>query len=190
MYLFIIFLVQISHVQGLYKKIRDEIADRLLFCTSQNTDQLKNTEAAELAQNVYEQTGKNPINDISGGNGTQSIVTSVSGTKYLFPSNCRFYCKDICKINEDLTDQEYNFIVIDPPWWNKFVRRKKRKTDHGYQMMYSDDLVNIPIDSLLSPDGLIAVWCTNSQQHLNNLLNNIFIKWNVKFVAKMFWLKV
>lgn len=190
MCLFGIFLVQISHVQELYKKIRDEITNRLLFTTNQNTDQLKNTQAAELAQDVYEQTGKNPISDISGGNGTQPVVTSISGTKCLFPSHCRFYCKDVCRIKEYLTDQQYNFIVIDPPWWNKFVRKKKKKTDHGYQMMYSEDLINIPIDSLLSSDGLIAVWCTNSQQHLNNLLNNIFVKWNVKFVAKMFWLKV
>lgn len=151
---------------------------------------LNNSEAAAMAQSVYEQTGASSISGITGGNGAQPIITNITGNKYLFPSNCRFYSKDVYDIKQYLPVERFNFIVLDPPWWNKFVRRKKRKIGQGYQMIYSDDLINIPIDSLLYNNGLIAVWCTNSQHHMNSLLNNVFIKWNVKFVAKLFWLKV
>lgn len=147
-------------------------------------------EAAKVARDIYEETSKNSAGDLSGGNGKQSIVTTISDTKYLIPTNCRFYSKDVFNISYHLSDEKYNFIVLDPPWWNKFVRRKKKKTEHGYKMMYSEDLAGIPIQNLLSNDGLIAIWCTNCQQHMNNLINNVFVKWNVKFVAKLFWLKV
>lgn len=162
----------------------------MLLNTKQETVRLKNIEAASVAQNIYEQTGKNPIIDTCGGNGAKHIVTAIQGSKYLFPQDCRFYCKDVSDINQHLIDEKYDFIVLDPPWWNKFVRRKKRKTEHGYKMMYCEDLKNIPIGNLLSDTGLVAVWCTNSQQHMNSLLNDIFPIWNVHVVAKLFWLKV
>ncbi|KAL3278363.1 hypothetical protein HHI36_013692 [Cryptolaemus montrouzieri] len=57
-------------------------------------------------------------------------------------------------------------------------------------MMYNNDLKNLDLHSILSENGLVAVWCTNSIQHLNMLKNEIFPKWNVKFASKWYWLKV
>lgn len=56
--------------------------------------------------------------------------------------------------------------------------------------MYNHDLMNLPVNSLLTDDGLVAVWCTNSEQNYNSLLNDIFPNWNVTFVAKWYWVKV
>lgn len=153
-------------------------------------DQLKNITAAKNAQDIYKQTGKNLIRNLNGGNGAQQIVTTVSDANYLFPSNCKFYSKDVSNISQYLTDEKYDFILLDPPWWNKFVRRRKKTTKNGYEMMYCEDLSSIPIDNLLADDGLIAVWCSNNQQYMNHLLNNVFLQWNVHFVAKLFWVKV
>lgn len=181
---------QITHIRNSYKIFRNEIAGRLSIGGDDQTNQLKNIEAANLAEDVYKETGKHQIADICGGNGAEQIVTDVQGNKLLFPSNCKFYCKDINDINQYLSDKKYNFIVLDPPWWNKFVRRKKKRTEHGYKMMYSNDLKNIPVEDLLLDSGLVAIWCTNSQQHMDVLLNEVFSKWNVKYLAKLFWLKV
>lgn len=93
-------------------------------------------------------------------------------------------------MDEYLHDKKYDVILLDPPWWNKYIRRKKAKTSHGYKMMYCDDLKDLPIKKLLNDDGLVVVWCTNSQQHMQNLLTNVFDTWNVKFVGKWFWMKV
>lgn len=57
-------------------------------------------------------------------------------------------------------------------------------------MMYNDDLKEIPIHKLLSNKGLVVVWCTNSQKHLIDLINEIFDRWEVKFLAKWYWMKV
>lgn len=165
--------------------------ERLLLDTNHANTQFKNVEAAQMAQSIYEQTGRDQITDACGGNnGTEHIVTTIQDAQYLIPKQCRFYCKDVHDINQYLSGSKYNFIVLDPPWWNKFVRRKKKRTEHGYRMMYCEDLKNIPIGDLLSDDGLVAIWCTNSQQHMNSLLNDVFSEWGLKLIAKLFWLKV
>ncbi|GLH06216.1 Uncharacterized protein GBIM_11711 [Gryllus bimaculatus] len=79
----------------------------------------------------------------------------------------------------------------NPPWWNKYIRRKKSKcTEASYQMMYNDSLKNLPIAELLSPDALVAVWCTNSDQNINALLTEVFPDWGVKYLGTWIWLKV
>lgn len=57
-------------------------------------------------------------------------------------------------------------------------------------MMSNDHLADIPIQSLLSDEGILIVWCTNSLSHMKALTEDIFEKWNVKLAAKWFWLKV
>lgn len=68
------------------------------------------------------------IEKFSGGNSSLELVVSkVDNTEILIPPNCRFYNDDIHCIHEiKQLDETYDLIVMDPPWWNKFVRRTKQ----------------------------------------------------------------
>lgn len=57
-------------------------------------------------------------------------------------------------------------------------------------MMYNDCLGDIPLNALLAPGGMIAVWCTNSKTHLDELREKLFPAWGAKVIAQWTWLKV
>lgn len=56
--------------------------------------------------------------------------------------------------------------------------------------MTDQDLAQLPINEFLSSNGLVCVWCTNSQNHIDSLKSIIFPIWNVKYVACWYWIKV
>lgn len=172
-----------------YQQLHCELIKKHLIKDAPPTSCAQNSEAITAAQSIYELTGHHVTNAF-GINDLQPIVKVIDGNKYLFPRNCEFYCKDVKEMDKYLIEKTYDVIVLDPPWWNKYIRRKKAKTEHGYKMMYSDDLKDIPIEKLLSQNGLVVVWCTNSQQHLDNLLNGVFKQWKVQLVSKWYWMKV
>jgi len=57
-------------------------------------------------------------------------------------------------------------------------------------MMDDHDLAQLPINQFLTADGLVCVWCTNSQNHIDSLKSVLFPIWNVKYVACWYWIKV
>lgn len=60
---------------------------------------------------------------LNGRNSSENaILTNISGQRYLIPPNCKFtnsYVSEIDKFAKEL----YDFVIIDPPWWNKYIRR-------------------------------------------------------------------
>lgn len=56
--------------------------------------------------------------------------------------------------------------------------------------MYNSELKDLPIGPLLAKEGLVAVWCTNSPSHIDDLINDIFPVWGIQYVATWYWLKV
>lgn len=56
--------------------------------------------------------------------------------------------------------------------------------------MTDNDLAQLPIGDFLDTNGLICVWCTNSQNHLDSLKSEFFPRWKVKYVACWYWIKV
>ena len=81
-------------------------------------------------------------------------------------------------------------VLMDPPWLNKYVKRRKNKTD-GYQMLDNQDIFDkLPIISdILDTDGLLIIWCTNSVKH-NDSIEKWLDKWNLIRKATWYWLKV
>lgn len=57
-------------------------------------------------------------------------------------------------------------------------------------MMDDNDLAQLPIGEYLSANGLVCVWCTNSQYHIDTLKSVLFSTWKVKYVACWYWIKV
>lgn len=76
-----------------------------------------------------EATYSRPIGRLSGENTLPHSIIMTSTTndnQYLIPSKCKFYNRDIRNLDGiDLASQQYDLIVIDPPWWNKYIRRSR-----------------------------------------------------------------
>ncbi|XP_012527481.1 N(6)-adenine-specific methyltransferase METTL4 [Monomorium pharaonis] len=153
-----------------------------------------NNEVARLASmRFYQDTYSLKDENLYGSNDTDdTIVYKAHDKKYVFPRKCTFYSYDVRDIEKKMElDNQYDFILLDPPWWNKSIRRKKMKyAEASYKMMYNEELVKIPIRKLLHSDGIVAVWCTNSSSHLNSIFNEIFPSWGITYRAKWYWLKV
>ncbi|EZA61219.1 hypothetical protein DMN91_005402 [Ooceraea biroi] len=153
-----------------------------------------NNKAARLAsQKFYQDTYCIRDENLYGSNDTNdAIISEAHDKKYVFPRKCTFYCYDVRDMEKkmDLNNQ-YDFILLDPPWWNKSIRRKKMKcAEASYKMMYNEELIKIPIGKLLRSNGIVAVWCTNSSNNLNSIFNEIFPSWGITYTAKWYWVKV
>lgn len=152
------------------------------------SDAAGNSNALRISNEIYTKTKDEAIGDAQGYNDVTSL-RRINSSSFLFPENCRFYNKDITEI-KDLVKEEFDFIVLDPPWWNKYIRRKRKSGTAAYPMMYNEQLKAIPMMQLLKEDGLVAVWCTNSPTHLRELQEEIFPSWGLQPLGKWFWLKV
>ena len=61
-----------------------------------------------------------------------AIINKFQNEKYVFPDNSEFYCYDVREINTKLSiTDHFDLIVMDPPWWNKSIRRKKAKFEES-----------------------------------------------------------
>lgn len=115
----------------------------------------------------------------------------IEGTKYILPPRVRYVCDDVCSILDYTSDKKFDLIVMDPPWLNKHVRRKKsaKGGEQGYNMMSVKDVLRIPITHLLKHGGLLAVWSTNKPSQIQEFLEGLHT-WGVEHVATWYWLKV
>lgn len=56
---------------------------------------------------------------------SHSIITSISNLKFVIPPNSAFYNCDVRTMSDLKLDDFYDLIILDPPWWNKFIRRSR-----------------------------------------------------------------
>ncbi|XP_074027737.1 methyltransferase like 4 isoform X1 [Leptinotarsa decemlineata] len=161
-----------------------------IFKNSLESSEEINESALRTAQTIYNETRKEMVQNAFGSNCGPPVVKDINKGLYLFPQNSTFYAKNIIEITTHLEHQTFDLILLDPPWWNKYIRRKRKATGDGYDMMFNDDLRSLPVEKLLEKDGLVVVWCTNSEQNFNHLVTKIFPKWNVEFLGVWYWLKV
>ncbi|KAL7071108.1 hypothetical protein ACQ4LE_009812 [Meloidogyne hapla] len=114
---------------------------------------------------------------------------------YLIPPNCSFCIGDVSNINQLNSKFEMNsfdFIIIDPPWQNRTVKRQKtyKILSNNPQSFNSNLLIfNIPIPSILTQNGLLCLWITNSEKIFKIALN-LIKNWKLKLIAKWHWLKI
>lgn len=121
---------------------------------------------------------------------TDAILTNISDQTYLIPPNCTFTNSCVSRI-KDIASDFYDFIVIDPPWWNKFIRRVRGSNrDEGYDMLYNEDIYRIPLEDLVHPNTIVAIWCTNSPTHSEFIRSSALSKWNLKLLGTYYWVKV
>jgi len=59
-----------------------------------------------------------------------------------------------------------------------------------YDTLSEWDLLQLPIRELSYDNALIVVWTTNKVKQQNFVAHHLFPAWNVKMVARWYWLKV
>lgn len=146
--------------------------------------------AVETAELAYEESGKALIMNAFGSNIDNAKMQQLNNFSFIFPQNCEFFCKDVLDMSMYLKNRLFDLIILDPPWWNKYIRRKRKKSNHGYKMMFNKELEDIPVGKLLEEEGLVVVWCTNSNRNMDELLSEIFPKWGIKLISKWYWMKI
>lgn len=99
----------------------------MLFPTSINTSDKNNYCARHASIKFYEKTSA--LKTFYGQN--QNLTLHVANG-YVFPPNCQFYCDNVINMKK-LGDKKYDLILLDPPWINTYIKRKKKiKQDEGY----------------------------------------------------------
>lgn len=90
-----------------------------------------NNEEARLEANKFYENEKIMNHSFFGQNNENfSVLCDFGDKKYLLPENSTFYCCDISDISKKLSENDkFDIILLDPPWWNKAVRRKKTNFD-------------------------------------------------------------
>ncbi|KAK3607546.1 hypothetical protein CHS0354_025803 [Potamilus streckersoni] len=131
---------------------------------------------------VFESTIINEVQQITSSTG---IVMELLGHQFLMPPNSRFLLSDLTYIRRLTSVGKFDLIVMDPPWENKSVKRKKK-----YNSLTNEDLIHLPIPSLANEGCLVVVWVTNRQMHVKNIRDQLFPAWSVRWMAEWYWLKV
>ncbi|XP_012227075.1 N(6)-adenine-specific methyltransferase METTL4 isoform X1 [Linepithema humile] len=184
-------LEKVDHVKQAFNVMISAAKNKGLFGRNISLD---NNQVARLAsEKFYQDTYCLKDENLYGSNDTDdAIISEAHNKKYVFPKKCTFYCYDVRDMEKKIElNNQYDFILLDPPWWNKSIRRKKIKcAEASYKMMYNEELVKIPIKRLLHSNGILAIWCTNSSNHLNSIFNEIFPSWGITYRAKWYWIKV
>ena len=115
----------------------------------------------------------------------------ISGEMCIIPPRCQFYRNNVSSLDILVNShQKFPLIVMDPPWTNRFIKRKRKIGTYSYHSLENDVLSTMPIEKLCDEGALVAIWCTNSTTHLNYLRDTLLPKWKLTHVATWFWIKV
>ncbi|XP_053673391.1 N(6)-adenine-specific methyltransferase METTL4 [Anopheles nili] len=128
-----------------------------------------------------------------GQNATEStILTEMDGESFIIPPRVTFVNSTIDRFSEYIKqDETFDLMVLDPPWWNKYIRRvKTANAKIGYRMLANEDIKKIPLEQHLHRDTFVVVWCTNAQTHIDAITKEFFPKWGVELVGVWYWIKI
>lgn len=141
-----------------------------------------------------------------------SIWTSSTATKptlnYRIPPKSSFYlgdCSDSRAFHAAVrqqakkaeTSNAFDFILLDPPWPNRSVKRTHKTAGSTYATSSTladirELLLDVNLDVLMSENCLVAMWITNKPAIRDLVLgeDGIFECWGVQLVEEWLWLKV
>ncbi|KAL4236193.1 Methyltransferase-like protein 4 [Mactra antiquata] len=126
------------------------------------------------------------VNNIIENDSQQSVVLKYINHQYIVPHCSSFLMTDIHNLkifSKDLG--RYDLIVMDPPWENKSVKRKKM-----YYTLDNEMLLDMPLDELMLPGCVLVVWVTNKQKHIKFVQDELFRKFGIEYIGRWYWLKV
>ncbi|OQO05645.1 hypothetical protein B0A48_09737 [Cryoendolithus antarcticus] len=133
--------------------------------------------------------------------------TGVPNASFRIPSNSSFHLGDCANLTdfhatvraqaEHLdTRRKFDFILLDPPWPNRSVKRTHKTAESTYAIASSlhdvyDLVMGMDLDILMEADCLVGFWITNKAQVRELVLDEagIFAAWGVELVEEWIWLK-
>jgi len=59
--------------------------------------------------------------------GSTAFTCEILNHEFIIPGRTEYYCQNVEFLNDELSNKKFDLIVMDPPWWNKYIRRRKRK---------------------------------------------------------------
>jgi len=92
-----------------------------------------NRAARSFSDETYKSVGKASLPSLFHGANAlpESRFEFFDKEYFLFPPKCRFFCNDVLEMEERVDELgKFDLIVIDPPWWNKYIRRKRAHDDN------------------------------------------------------------
>ncbi|KAK1058510.1 hypothetical protein LTR74_013314 [Friedmanniomyces endolithicus] len=98
--------------------------------------------------------------------------------------------------NQQDMSKTFDFILLDPPWPNRSVKRTHQTAGSTYNIATNhreieDLLLGMDLDMLMADECLVGVWITNKQAVRELVLNEggLFDSWEVHLVEEWIWLK-
>ena len=95
------------------------------------------------------------------------------------------------------TRKEFDFILLDPPWPNRSVRRTHKTTGSTYAISPSlghlqDMLLRMDLDMLMADGCYVGIWITHKPAVRELVLgtNGLFASWGFTLVEEWIWLKL
>jgi site-specific DNA-methyltransferase (adenine-specific) len=87
-------------------------------------------------------------------------------------------------------DKKYNIIYADPPWNFNFQKRQglsQEAKDALYPTMNSQDIIDLPVNTITKPDCILFLWIMNSELPL---ALNVIRGWGFEYKTVAFtWVK-
>ena len=94
------------------------------------------------------------------------------------------------------TRPSFDFILLDPPWPNRSIKRTHKTAGATYNTIPSledlgDMTMDMQLETLMAEDALVAVWITNKQAARDLVcgLGGLFECWGVELIEEWIWLK-
>lgn len=129
------------------------------------------------------------FNRIINGDENDDAEGEFQSRRYILPKGSCFLMTDFRHVRDLIPDnskQEYNLIVIDPPWENGCVRQKE-----AYPTLPNRYLLYLPVQELAHPAGaLLVLWITNREKLWKFVEDELLPSWGVKDPTVFYWLKV
>ncbi|VDK79892.1 unnamed protein product [Onchocerca ochengi] len=148
-----------------------------------------------IKQNIREiclNEEKRSIDDISNElimwvNAESKVMTAeCKGEEFILPPFSSFIINDVCASRALVRHgKRFDFILLDPPWENKSVKRKNAYPTYEDQSWMSD----LHIPELLTESGVLAIWVTNNIRHLK-FVDDMIEYFGFEKIATWRWLKV
>ncbi|VDK74162.1 unnamed protein product [Litomosoides sigmodontis] len=114
------------------------------------------------------------------------IIAECKDEKFILPPSSSFIINDACVSRSLLKyGKQFDFILLDPPWDNKSVKRKIVYPTYQDQMWMS----HLYLPELLTEMGLLAIWVTNNEKHFK-FVDNVIEYFDMEKIATWRWLKV
>lgn len=120
--------LQITRLKEKSKSFLKICCEKEFLLNQQANEQISTTnERLQLFLSEWKSIEYPQLNAFNGGNdSTEVIVHKINSQNHLIPPKCRFFNINIKQLEQvEYFSNTFDLITLDPPWWNKFIRRSR-----------------------------------------------------------------